>query len=168
MSSTHSRQLHEQSVILSAQTAFIRDGISEQVRVLRQVRKGMGKAYDAGRQDFKKLIRHLDAADGRLEQTIRMLKDTLVEERLPPLGEQKKSLLDFVDEKSVEGMRDALKASIGELQVRPSRFPPLPGYRDARLFLHAPSMPQANTGNPRAPKRPSMATSSVLIPICET
>ena len=121
---THSRQLHEQSVILSAQTAFLRAGISEQVRVLRQVRKGMGRVYDAGKQDFKKLIRHLDVADARLEQTIGMLKGTLVESVFRPRGEEKRSLMDFVDEKSVEGMRDALKASIGGLQVS-LRKPPL-------------------------------------------
>jgi len=114
---THARQLHEESVILSAQTGFLRQGISEQVRVLRQVRRGMNRAYDGGRREFKQLIRTLDAANSRLEQTMGMLRATVVDAVFRPSGEEPKSLMDFVDEKTVDTVRDALKASIKELQV---------------------------------------------------
>lgn len=114
---THAREMYEESVVLSAQTGFLRQGIDEEVWILKQVRRGMGRAYDSGRRKFKRLIRTLDGANGRLEQTMCMLRETRVERVFRPAGEGEKCLMDFVDEKSVDTMRDALKASIGELQV---------------------------------------------------
>jgi autophagy-related protein 17 len=114
---THARQMHEGCIILEAQTGFLRHLIDDEVQLLRKLRRGMGRAYDRGRRDFKQLIRTLDAANEKLEQTMQMLRDTRVEAVLRPPGEAPKSLMDFVDENSVEGMRDALKGSIAELQV---------------------------------------------------
>ena len=115
---THGRRLHEDAVILSAQTAFLRRSIGEQVRVLMRVRRGMKAAYDGKTREFRHLIKTLDGANGRLEGTMTMLRDTPVEAVFRPAGEGKKSLLDFVDEKAVDRMREALKESIAELQVR--------------------------------------------------
>ncbi|AEO68646.1 792ac39f-23bb-4227-aaf1-7c71b7986aa7 [Thermothielavioides terrestris] len=119
---TNARQMHEESVILSAQTGALRQLIEYQVRLLRRVRRVMGRAYDFGRRDFKQLIRALDAANGKLEKTMQMLRDTHVERIFRPPGEEDKSLMDFVDENSVEAMRDALKASIAELQAAQTSF----------------------------------------------
>lgn len=119
---THSRDMHEEAVVLSAQTAFLRKGIDEQVRILRQVRRGMGRAYDAGRRDFKHLIRTLDSANARLEQTIDMLRKTIVDPVFRPAGEENKCLMDFVDDKTVDGMQNALKDSIGQLQAAQTSF----------------------------------------------
>ena len=115
---THARQLHEEAVILSAQTAFLRRGITEQVRVLLRLRKGMSQAYENGKKEFRALLRTLDAADGRLESTLKTLRETVVDSVFRPTGEEPKCLIDFVDEKSVDGIRDSLKESIAELQVR--------------------------------------------------
>jgi autophagy-related protein 17 len=115
---THARQMHEESVILGAQTGFLRHMVDDEMWVLRKLRRGMGRAYDRGRREFKQLIRTLDAANEKLEQTMRMLRETRVEPVFRPSGEEEKCLMDFVEENSVEGMRDALKASIAELQVR--------------------------------------------------
>lgn len=120
---THARQMHEESVVLSAQTSFLRRGISDQVRILRSVRRGMNRAYEGGRREFKQLIRTLDASNGRLEQTFVMLKGTVVDPVFRPAGEEQKTLMDFVDEGDVEGLRDGLKESIKELQVC-AAFPP--------------------------------------------
>jgi autophagy-related protein 17 len=114
---THGRQLHEEAVILSAQSAFLRRGISEQVRILTRVRRGMKVAYDAKTREFRHLLKTLDGANGRLESTMAMLRNTPIEAVFRPAGEEQKSLLDFVDEKSVDRMRNALKESIGELTV---------------------------------------------------
>ncbi|KAK3331679.1 autophagy-related protein 17 [Cercophora scortea] len=119
---THARQMHEESVILTAQTGFLRHGVNEQVRILRQVRRGMSRAYDGGRREFKHLIRTLDGANARLEQTIGMLRSTVVESVFRPPGEEQKSLLDFVDENSVETLRNALKDSLEELQGAQTSF----------------------------------------------
>jgi autophagy-related protein 17 len=77
----------------------------------------MGHAYDRGAREFQQLLVTLDAANEKLEQTMRMLRETRVEPVFRPPNEEAKCLMDFVDENSVEGMRDALKGSIAELQV---------------------------------------------------
>lgn len=115
---TNARQMHEDSVVLGAQTEFLRRGIQEQTRVLHLVRKMMTRAYDHGRRDFKKLIVELDRANSMLEETIAALRNTTVDPSLRPPGEEPKCLMDFVDEKTVDGMRNALKESIKELQAR--------------------------------------------------
>jgi autophagy-related protein 17 len=119
---TQARQLHEEAAVLASQTKFLRRGIGEQVRVLARLRKGMGRAYDGGRREFRQLLRALDASDARLEGTMRVLRETTVESVFRPDGEEPKTLMDFVDEKSVDGMRNALKESIAELQVRKASF----------------------------------------------
>ncbi|KAK4202114.1 autophagy-related protein 17 [Triangularia verruculosa] len=120
--STHARQMHEESVVLSAQTAFLRHGIDDQILILRQVRRKMVGVYNSGRKDFDRLIRALDGVNGRLEQTIQMLRDTVVERAFRPPGEEPKSLIDFVDEGQVELLRESLKASIAELKGAQTSF----------------------------------------------
>lgn len=116
---THARRMHEESVILSAQTGFLREGIADQFNILSKLRRSMGRVYAGGQRDFKKIVRTLDAADGRLSHTIQMLRETTVESVFRPSDEQPKNLMDFVDENSVGVMRNALKESIRELQVSP-------------------------------------------------
>ena len=145
----HSRQLHEQSVVWSAQTAFLRGGIGEQLRLLRRVRKGMGDVYDAGKADFKQLIRQLDSADGQLNKTMVMLSQTAVDSVFRPKGEEPKTLMDFVDEKNVDGMREALKASLAELRVGQPRLIGGKELTECRMRRH-----------------PTMATCCASTPIC--
>lgn len=115
------RRRHEDAAVLSAQTAFLRRGAAQQLRVLARVRAGMGAAYDARAREFRHLIKTLDAADGRLQNTMAMLRGTPVDaalfSRKSGEGEERKTLMDFVDEKSVERMREALKESVAEMQV---------------------------------------------------
>lgn len=111
------RQAYEESVILQAQYGFLRRGISDQVRVLLRVRKSMNRTYEHGKREFKQVIKSLDATNGRLEDTINILKGRIVESAFRPEGEEKKNLLDFVDELQVDRMRNALKENIGALQV---------------------------------------------------
>lgn len=119
---TSARHMHEESVILSAQTAFLRHGILEEVRILQQVRRGMARAYDNGTREFKKIIRDLDTADGRLQKMMDFLRKTTVENVFRQPGEDPKCLLDFVDPKVVEQVRDALKENIHELQAAKTSF----------------------------------------------
>lgn len=63
------------------------------------------------------MIRTLDAANARLESTMDILRATIVESAFRPEKEAPRSLLDFVEEKDVETMRDALKKSIRESRV---------------------------------------------------
>ncbi|KAK0631115.1 autophagy-related protein 17 [Bombardia bombarda] len=120
---THNaRQMHEESVILTAQTAFLRHNIAEQQRILRKVRRGMTHVYENGSKEFEDLIVTLDKANNKLESTLGMLRTTVVESIFRPPGEEAKYLLDFVDENSVGGMQNALKESIGELQAIQKSF----------------------------------------------
>ncbi|KAF2969612.1 hypothetical protein GQX73_g4027 [Xylaria multiplex] len=111
------RQAHEESVILSAQTQFLRRGISEQMRLLLRIRKGLMRTYDDGRREFKQIIKALDVTNSRLEDTMSVLRGRGVNSAFRPPGEEKRSLLDFVDEAQVDRMREALKENIQALQV---------------------------------------------------
>jgi autophagy-related protein 17 len=50
---TSARLSLEESVKLSARTGFLRNGISEQVKILRRVRSGVEGVYKEGQKDFK-------------------------------------------------------------------------------------------------------------------
>jgi autophagy-related protein 17 len=50
---TTARSALEEGVVLSARTGFLRNGISEQVKILRKVRGGIGNVYKDGQRDFK-------------------------------------------------------------------------------------------------------------------
>jgi autophagy-related protein 17 len=105
------------SLILSSRTSFLRTGIAAQSRILRKVRKGIDAVYAEGVRDFEEVIRRLDDADARLQATMDVLRSTVVEAQFRPEEEGERSLLDFVDEAGVEGMRTALKESIRHSQV---------------------------------------------------
>ncbi|CAK7565639.1 MAG: hypothetical protein SEPTF4163_003562 [Sporothrix epigloea] len=119
---TEARALYTQAMVDAARTGFLRNGIRQQAAVLLQIRRGMSKAYDAGRRDFRLLIRTLDEANGQLEHTMDILRATTVAAVFRPAGEAPRSLLDFVDEAGVEALRDAIKQSIVELQAAQTSF----------------------------------------------
>ena len=52
--------------------------------------------------EYEGVVRDVDEADGRLRRTLDRLRETMVEGKLRPAGEEKRSLLSFVDETSVE------------------------------------------------------------------
>lgn len=155
--STEARQLYEDSTILGAQTAFLRKGIANQGTMLRRIRDNMNVTYTAGKREFNHLLKTLDVADGKLRRTMEMLQSTTVDPVFRPEGEELKNLLDFVDEKQVNGLRDALVASVDELQVR--------GKHLCVAFLVLRVRGEANqdcTVLRRQSKLPSMATYSAL------
>lgn len=114
---THARASHEGASVLAAQAGFLRSAVLDQAAILVRLRRTLQGTYDWGKRDFKTLVRAMDEADGALEGTMEMLRATVVQSVLRPKGEADKTLLDFVDEESVHGMRDAMKKSIEELQV---------------------------------------------------
>jgi hypothetical protein len=50
---TSARSALEESVILSSKTMYLRDGISEQVKILRNVRGGIEDVYKEGQREFE-------------------------------------------------------------------------------------------------------------------
>ncbi|CAL3964028.1 hypothetical protein PZA11_001486 [Diplocarpon coronariae] len=119
---TSARSALEESVVLSARTGFLRDGISEQVMILKRVKRGIEGVYNDGQREFKHVIRTLDSANTRLESTMNTLRSTMVEAKFRPDKEDPRSLLDFVDEQAVETMRDSLKESIREAKEAQTEF----------------------------------------------
>ncbi|KIH89350.1 hypothetical protein SPBR_06882 [Sporothrix brasiliensis 5110] len=119
---TEARQLYTGAMTEAARTGFLRNGIRQQAAILLQIRRGMSRAYDAGRRDFRMLIRTLDAANEQLEHTMEILRATTVAAVFRPAGEAPRTLLDFVDEAGVEALRDAIKQSIAELQAAQTSF----------------------------------------------
>ncbi|KAJ2899828.1 kinase activator [Zalerion maritima] len=116
------RRALETTVVLNAQSEFLRRGILDQARLLLRVRKGLARTYDTAKKDFGEIVRDMDAADGKLNATMNVLRGTIIESAFRPQGEEPKNLMDFVDEKSVHGMRESLKESIGELQAIQQSF----------------------------------------------
>jgi autophagy-related protein 17 len=50
---TSARSALEESVILASKTIYLRDGITEQVKVLRMVRGGIENVYKDGQREFE-------------------------------------------------------------------------------------------------------------------
>lgn len=114
---TEARHSHEEMLLLAAQTAFVGNYLRDQNAILVRIRRSLQTTYEWGKRDFKKLIKAMDDVDGALTGTMDMLRDTHVQTLLQPSDRERKSLLDFVDESSVHGMREVMKKSIQDLQV---------------------------------------------------
>ncbi|KAI9640119.1 Autophagy- protein 17 [Ciborinia camelliae] len=119
---TSAKSALEESVILNARTVFVQSGIKEQFEILKKVRHSIELVYNDGQEDFKNVIHTLDAANTRLESTMDVLRSTMVDAAFRPAGEEPRSLLDFVDEQGVEGMRDGLKELIRESKEAQTEF----------------------------------------------
>jgi autophagy-related protein 17 len=115
---TAARQLHEEAAILTAQSVFVATGVNTQRNLLRRIRRGMRITLDVSQKEFGTMVKALDASNAKLERAIGKLKNTTVEPNFRPDGEEKRNLLDFVDEKRVDRTRDSAKDGLQELQVR--------------------------------------------------
>ncbi|KAK3295180.1 autophagy-related protein 17 [Chaetomium fimeti] len=156
--STNARQIHEESVVLSAQTGFLRRLIDDEVRVLQKLRRGMERAHKYGRREFGRLIHALDVSNEKLENTMRMLRETRVDPVFRPPGEEGKFLIDFADVDSVEAMRDTLKGSIAELQATQTSY-------DGDLFRFDEDLRLLNKSTVAAPLVDSPSSSAAYQPI---
>ena len=111
---TSTRSALETSAITAARTAFLRSGITSQLHVLDNVQRNTAGTAHTGKKEFEAVVRDLDEADGRLKGTLEMLRETMVEAKLRPEGEERRSLLSFVDEGSVEEAVSGTKNVIDE------------------------------------------------------
>ncbi|KAL8698418.1 MAG: hypothetical protein Q9224_001860 [Gallowayella concinna] len=107
-----STRLHlEASVITSARTSFLRAGITNQLHTLGKVHTHSKAIEFEGAQEYGEVLRTLDEADKRLKGTLESLRTTMVEHSLRPTSDQRKTLLDFVDEGGVDKLLTAVEAS---------------------------------------------------------
>lgn len=109
-------------MITTARTDFLRSGIDEQVKVLEQVHAGSESVARKGNSEFENVLKTLDEAEQRLKNTLQTLRETFVEAGLRPEGEEKRSLLDFVDESGVETLLGEIKGTIADAGTAHKRF----------------------------------------------
>ncbi|KAF6225182.1 hypothetical protein HO133_010379 [Letharia lupina] len=109
---TSTRTSLERSTITTARTSFLRSGITSQLAVLQQVHRNTEATAKQGRAEFEAVIQVLDEADERLRDTLGKLRSTIVEKGLRPGDEERRSLLDFMNEEGVEGLVGVIKESL--------------------------------------------------------
>ncbi|SPO01008.1 related to protein involved in authophagy (APG17) [Cephalotrichum gorgonifer] len=117
-------ELYEEAVVLGSETEYLRRALSSQLTVLTRVRNKLDRTCEAGKRDFRQLIRMMDGADGKMKETVAALRERTVEAGLREGegDEGQRNLMDFVDEKSVTGVVEALKESLKELQSIQTSF----------------------------------------------
>ena len=119
----------ESTTILAARTTFIQRSLASQLKILRSVQFELEDVVHNGQAEFGSILKELDDADKRLEQTVQRLKRTKIEPGFrvadsratgvsvdEVVTEAKATLHDFVDDASVEELKDDLKKSINEVQ----------------------------------------------------
>ncbi|TFA97996.1 Autophagy-related protein 17 [Trichoderma ghanense] len=111
------RNQHEETVVLMAQTKFLRAAITDQAQLLSRLAASLQATNEWGKKDFFQLLKHMDDVDAQLKGTMDMLRETPVDPALRPPGEESKNLMDFVDEASVGAIQESMRACISELQA---------------------------------------------------
>lgn len=120
----------ESTTILTARTAFLQRSLASQLKVLRGVQYELEDVVRSGQTEFSSILKELDEAGKRLEETVHRLQSTKVEPGFRPAevrtsgaeeeeeisSETKETLYDFVDSAPVEELKDNVKASIDEVQ----------------------------------------------------
>lgn len=114
---TSTRASLETAVVTSARTSFLERGITSQLDLLYSVQHDNGEISHGAAGEFENVIKGLDEAEARLRGTMDMLRGTMVgwlkgEEFEGSDREERKSLLDFVDETGVEGVLAGIRESI--------------------------------------------------------
>ncbi|KAL8636855.1 MAG: hypothetical protein Q9228_005802 [Teloschistes exilis] len=113
---TSTRAFLESTVITSARTSFLRAGISAQVQTLEQVYHHSKAVEFEGAEEYQEVVRALDEADQRLKGTLARLRTTMIEAGLRPEADQRKSLLDFVDESGVDELLTSVQEAADAAQ----------------------------------------------------
>jgi len=113
---TTARRLVEETAVLSAKNAFVRQGVLEEANVLVSVRDGLDTIGRETDVDFKAVIHQLDLADNRLQATLVQLTNTQVDtSELLSLGatsDNQKTLHDFIDEDTHLNLIESLRSTI--------------------------------------------------------
>jgi len=106
---TSTKSALERNAVTTARTSFLRSGIVSQLNVLSQVQRTSENTSRRAATELEAAVRDLDDADLRLRTTLGKLRTTIVEAQLRPEGEERKNLLDFVDESGIEGLVRGIK-----------------------------------------------------------
>ncbi|KAI4745041.1 APG17-domain-containing protein [Aureobasidium sp. EXF-12298] len=115
---TTARRLVEETAVLSAKNAFVKQGVLEEANVLVAVRDGLDSIGRETDVDFKRqaVIHQLDLADHRLQATLSQLTNTQVDtSELLSRGatsDIQKTLHDFIDEDTHLNLIESLRSTI--------------------------------------------------------
>ncbi|KAG9756691.1 APG17-domain-containing protein, partial [Aureobasidium melanogenum] len=123
---TTARHLVEESAVLSAKNAFLRQGVLEEANVLVAVRDGLDSIGRETDVDFKAVIHQLDLADNRLQATLAQLLNTQVDtSELHSRGataDKQKTLHDFIDENTHLNLIESLRSTIDSHKAAEADF----------------------------------------------
>ena len=119
---TSTRNALEKCAITTARSAFLRNSLTSQLHVLQNVQYQTSRTAHVAKAEYDEVVRGLDEAERRLRETLRGLKETMVEAQLRPEGEQRRCLLDFVDESGVEGLIEDIRSDSKESGTNLERF----------------------------------------------
>jgi autophagy-related protein 17 len=119
----------ESTAVLTARTTFLQRSLTSQLKILRGVQYELEDVVHNGQAEFSSVLKELDDAGKRLEQTVQRLRSTKIDPGFRAAGlkesgnseeaiaaSTKETLHDFVDDAPVEELKDNLKASIDEVQ----------------------------------------------------
>lgn len=109
---TLTRKALETTTATTARIEFLGSGISQQCKLLTDIRKKTYQSTQRSRDDLKSAIRGMEAADARLKETIGSLRRTIVESALRPSDEEEKTLADFVDQGGVTELQSKVNNSM--------------------------------------------------------
>ncbi|KAK1076823.1 autophagy protein 17 [Friedmanniomyces endolithicus] len=79
---TRSRALIEEIAVLNARNAFARHRVDDQLDILHAIRGGIAESGDVAGDEFKDTVAALDAANDRLQVTLKNLQQTVVDTSL--------------------------------------------------------------------------------------
>ncbi|KAI4720885.1 APG17-domain-containing protein [Aureobasidium sp. EXF-10727] len=125
---TTARRLVEETAVLSAKNAFVRQGVLEEANVLVAVRDGLDSIGRETDVDFKRqaVIHQLDLADNRLQATLVQLTNTQVDtSELHSRGatpDKQKTLHDFIDEDTHLNLIESLRSTIDSHKAAEADF----------------------------------------------
>lgn len=141
------RALIEEAAVLKSKNTYVRNGVQEQVRILRNIHGGLEAVGLEAQIDFQAVIKSLDVANDRLQVTLSSLRSTIVSATLgasqqlphgstheehdeqvelevaPEEKGTEKTLYDFIDETTHVNLLDSLRSTIDS-------------YNDAQAALH--------------------------------
>ncbi|KAL9121586.1 MAG: hypothetical protein Q9187_001856 [Circinaria calcarea] len=109
---TATRQSLESTTVEVARTKFLQNESFSQIEILEMVQNHSKSVAQECVAEFQSVIKGLDTAESRLRRTLNQLRSTMVEVKLRPEGEERRSLIDFVDETGVQALLGMIKESI--------------------------------------------------------
>ncbi|KKY15537.1 putative kinase activator [Phaeomoniella chlamydospora] len=109
---SEARSTLERTAVTSARSAFLRRSLTSQIRILETVQSQLASLAWQGQSDFRLVVTELDEANAQLESAVNGLRNTVVDQAFRPHEQVTKTLVDFVDEKPVEEIRENLRNGI--------------------------------------------------------